>query len=118
MQILFGVLGLAASAATQASAASYGVTSGRAQSLVALALGVLGIVLGARALRGAPSRGAASVGVLAGLLGAGLGGLRVATAGPIGTGSGRLGAIVAVVVGLIGMALGGLALARRARCSR
>jgi hypothetical protein len=45
-----------------------------------------------------------------------LGGLALArSAGRIGTGSGRGGAIVALVVGLIGMVLGGLALTRSRR---
>ena len=51
-----------------------------------------------------------------GLIGVVIGGLALArSAGRIGTGSGRLGAIVALVVGLIGIALGGLALARSRR---
>jgi hypothetical protein len=45
-----------------------------------------------------------------------LGGLALSrSAGRIGTGSGRLGAIVALVLGLIGMVLGGLALSRSRR---
>ena len=44
-----------------------------------------------------------------GLISVVIGGLALArSAGRIGTGNGRLGAIVALVVGLIGMALGGL----------
>ena len=50
------------------------------------------------------------------LVGVVIGGLALArSAGRIGTGSGRNGAIVALVVGLIGIALGGLALARSRR---
>ena len=42
-------------------------------------------------------------------------GVRLANSGPVGTSSGRLGAIVALVVALIGTVLGGRALGRALR---
>lgn len=58
----------------------------------------------------------AIVALVVGLTGVILSGLHLTRAtGAIGTGSGRLGAIVALVLGLIGMVLGGLALARSRR---
>jgi Family of unknown function (DUF6223) len=52
-----------------------------------------------------------------GLVGAVLGAVRLASSTAIGTGSGRLGAIVALAVGLVGTVLGGLALARSRRAA-
>ena len=58
----------------------------------------------------------AIVALVMGLIGMILSGLHLASAtGGIGTGSGQLGAIVALVLGLIGVVLGGLALARSRR---
>jgi hypothetical protein len=55
----------------------------------------------------------AIVALILGLIGMILSGLHLVRAtGDIGTGSGRLGAIVSLVLGLIGMILGGLALIR------
>ena len=65
---------------------THGSTSGRVGAIVALILGLIGIVLAGRHLFNATGR--------------------------FGTGSGRLGAIVAIVVGLIGMILGGKAFIR------
>ena len=64
-------------------------SSGRVMGIVALVVGLIGIVLSVLHLAG--------------------------TTGGFGTGKGRAGAIVAIVVGLIGMILGGLALARSRR---
>lgn len=101
------------------AAAVSGITTGRAQSLGALGLGLFSVVIGGLAGAGridtANRRRRAAVSLSAGLISAVFSGVRVAYAGPIGTGSGRLGAIVALVVGLIGTALGGLALARSRR---
>jgi hypothetical protein len=115
--------GLAASAPVNVAAAVVGITPGRAQSLAALAVGLISVLIGGLALARSggrlgrssrPSR--AIVAVVVGLLGMILSGLRLATAtGGIGTGSGRLGAIVALVVALVGTVLGGLALARSRR---
>ena len=61
-------------------------------------------------------RDGAIVALVLGLIGMVLAGLHLATStGGIGTGSGRGGAIVAVVLGPIGVVLGGLALARSRR---
>lgn len=102
-----------------ASVAAGGITAGRAQSLVGLAVGLIGVIMGGRALArsaGGKRRGRGIVALIAGLLGMVLSGLHLATAtGAIGTGSGKLGSIVALVVGLIGVALGGLAIARARR---
>jgi hypothetical protein len=99
-----------------ASVAVGTITTGRAQALVGLAVGLIGVIIGGRALArsaGGKRRSRGIVAAIVGLIGMALGGLHLATAtGAIGTGSGKLGAIVAVVVGLIGMALGLLAIAR------
>lgn len=89
------------------TAAAYDLTTGRTLTLVAIPFGVLGVVLGARALRAArlsPATGAASIVSLA--LGAGI--LLTADGGP-GSGSGVVGAVLAMVLGVAGMVLGGLA---------
>jgi hypothetical protein len=59
-----------------------------------------------------PKRIVASVAALVGLSGAVIGGLALArSAGRIGTGNGRRGAIVALVLGPIGVVIGGLVVA-------
>jgi uncharacterized protein DUF6223 len=59
-----------------------------------------------------PERIAASTAALVGLIGAVIGGLAVArSAGRIGNGKGRRGAIVALVLGPIGLVIGGLVVA-------
>jgi hypothetical protein len=97
------------------SVAAAGITLGRAQSLVGLAVGLISVVVGM--LAGA-RRGRAIVALVLALIGIAFSGLHVATAGPIGTGSGRLGAIVALAVALIGAVLGGRVLARANRDTR
>jgi hypothetical protein len=89
----------------------YGVTSGRAQSLVVLAVALISIVIGARALA-RRHRMAAIVAVIGGLSAAVVAVVHVAYAGAIGTGSGKLGAIAAIVVASIATILGGLGLVR------
>jgi hypothetical protein len=118
------VLGFAVLPAAPVSIAYSGITSGRAQALVALVVGLISVVLGGRALARsggdagtATRRGRVIVPVAAGLIGLTLGGVRLASSTAIGTGSGRLGAIIAVVVALIGTVLGGLALARSRRAA-
>ena len=60
----------------------------------------------------APERIAASVAAVVGLIGAVIGGLALArSAGRIGAGNGRRGAIVALVMGPIGLVIGGLVVA-------
>ena len=59
-----------------------------------------------------PERLAAPVAAVVGLIGAVIGGLALArSAGRIGTGNGRRGAIVALVLGPIGLVIGGLVVA-------
>ena len=59
-----------------------------------------------------PERIAASAAALVGLIGAVIGGLALArSAGRIGTGNGRRGAIVALVLAPIGLVIGGLVVA-------
>lgn len=90
----------------------YNLTSGRAWSLVAAGVGLVGAVTGGLALARAWWRGAV-VALGAGLAGAVVGGLVVAAAeGGPGTGYGIVGGYLAVVVGVVAMALGGLAMAR------
>jgi hypothetical protein len=96
------------------SLAAAGVTAGRAQSLLGLAVGLVSVVVGSIA-RG--RRGPATVALAAGLIGVVWSGVRVANSGPIGSGGGRLGAIVAFAVALIGTLLGARALARARRAS-
>jgi len=91
------------------SLAAAGITAGRAQSLVALAMGLISLVVGA--LAGARRRRAGAA-LVVGLIGIVFSAVRLANSTAIGTGSGRLGAIVALVVGLLGTFLGWRALAR------
>lgn len=89
------------------TAAAYDLTTGRTLTLVAIPFGILGVVLGVRALRAAklsPATGGASI-VSVGL---GVWILLAADGGP-GTGNGVVGAAMAVVLGAAGMLLGGLA---------
>jgi hypothetical protein len=116
---------MAAHLSTPAATTVYGPTPRRLWATAAAALALLGVLIGALALRRAPARlGPARLGIrngpiaaimalLAGLIATVNGGLNlaVATGGP-GTGNGVVGAAAAVVLGLLGMALGGLALAR------
>ena len=121
-------IGLAARAAAQASVqpaavSVYAMSPGRIGAATAVLVGLIGAVIGGRALArpagriGASSgRPAAIVALVLGPIGLVIGGLVVATAnGGIGTRNGLGGGIVAMMVGLVGMALGGLALARSRR---
>jgi hypothetical protein len=94
--------------------AAAGVTVGRAQSLAALAVGLISVIVGGRSLA-RRDRGLAAL--VAGLFGMAWSAVRLANAGPVGSGGGRLGAIVALAVALIGTILGGLAWARSRRAS-
>ncbi len=98
------------------AAAAYDLTTGRTLTLVAIPFGILGVVLGVRALRAArlsPATGAASM-VSVGL---GIGILLAADGGP-GTGNGVVGAAMAVVLGAAGLLLGALAHLARLRNGR
>lgn len=89
------------------TAASYELTSGRSLTLVAIPLGILGVVLGVRALRGARLSPATGITSLASVV-IGGGVLLAADGGP-GSGSGVVGAVLAVVLGATGTLLGALA---------
>ena len=85
----------------------YGLTAGRAWSLVAILLGVVGMVIGARTLArsspGGPVTRRATLSLSVGLLGTVIGGAVVAASdGGPGTGYGIVGGFVALVVGTIG----------------
>ncbi len=121
--LLVSLEGLAArTAANVAIADSRGITAGRAQSLVILAVGLTSVVLGglslsrsARRVSGGTHSRLAVVALVVGMVAAVASGVRLANAGPVGTGSGRLGAMVALAVGLVGAVMGWLALARSRR---
>jgi hypothetical protein len=107
-------------------AGAYSLTAGRLWTLVAVPLGLAGVVIGGLVLArsagrtgtGTGRRGAIAA-LAAGLAGAAIGVLVVAAAeGGPATGSGIVGGFVALVVGLIAMVLGGLALARSRRAGR
>ncbi len=124
---LVGEFGLATPAAADvgspAAVPIYTLSSGRIGAIVGVLVGLIGDVLGGKALarstdpKGNVRRGALLALVL-GPIGLLIGALVVATAeGGLGTGHGLGGGIVAMIVGPIGMALGGLALARSRRTS-
>lgn len=121
-------IGLAAPVAAHASVqpaavTAYTLTPRRIGASLAVAVALIGAVIGGRALARAADRiGAANgrrgaiVALVLGPVGLVSGGLVVATAnGGLGTGNGLGGGVVAMMVGLIGMTLGGLALARSRR---
>ena len=99
------------------------LTAGRARSLVAAAVGLVSLIIGALALARSSGRigtgngrSSAVVALLLGLVGIVLSVVHLGTStGGFGTGSGRAGAIVALVLGLIGVNLGGLVLVRSRR---
>jgi hypothetical protein len=102
-----------------------GITSERAQALVAAAVGLISLIIGGLALARAADRIAtrkgragAIVALVLGLIGMILSVVHLAGTTGFGTGGGRAGAIVALVLTLIGMSLGGLALARSRRRTR
>ena len=95
------------------------LTAGRARAMVAAAVGLISLVIGALALArsaGRIGKGGAIVALVLGLIGVVLSVVHLGSStGGFGTGGGRAGAIIALVLGLIGMNLGGLALARSRR---
>jgi hypothetical protein len=109
---------LVVTSAVATAVANAAITAGRAQSLATLALAVAAAVVGRLALArsfGPRARGRGIAAALAGALAAALAGVHAVSAGPIGSGSGKLGAIVALVLGLAGAVFGGLAIARSRR---
>jgi len=120
----FGLAAPPAALAAQPDAAIvYTMTPERIAASTAALVGLIGAVIGGRALARSAGRIAngngrrgAIVALVLGPIGLVIGGLVVATAdGGVGTGNGLAGGVVAMMVGLIGMALGGLALARSRR---
>ena len=122
--ILCGLIALCAvcisPAVSYAQSSQIGITPGRARALVAVALGLISLIIGGLARSaGRIGTGSGRAGAIAalvlGLIGIVLSVVHIAGSTGIGTGGGRAGAIVALVLGLIGMSLGGLALARSRR---
>ena len=99
--------------------ASLGMTAGRLVATSAALIALIGAVAGGLALlRPAGIFGTSIVrlvAIVAGLIGAAVGGYVVATTAAFGTGGGRAGAIVALGLGVSAIALGGMALARSRR---
>jgi hypothetical protein len=106
------------SSAQDAYAGSYGMTSGRLESILAGVAGLISIVIGRLALRSNNRNGSGKqksiIALAMALICIIASGIHLAHSytASLGTGSGKAGAIVALVLGLIGMFLGGLALAR------
>jgi uncharacterized membrane protein YeaQ/YmgE (transglycosylase-associated protein family) len=122
---LIGGFVLAAPAAARASvepaaATVYTMSPGRIGALLAIAVGLIGAIIGGRAF--ARSAGRAGTGkeqrstlvaLVLGAIALLVGGLVVASAdGGLGTGHGLGGGVAAMMVGLVGMTLGGMARAR------
>src|SRR5688572_21252725 len=90
-----------------------GITAGRARSLVSVALGLISLIIGWRAVSTSSGRKLTIAAFVLGLVAIVLSAMHLATiSGGFGTGGGKAGAIVALVLGFIGMALGGVALLR------
>ncbi len=88
-----------------------GLTAGRFWSLVGVAVGLAGVVIGARAVGRRAGRRSAVVAFAAGLAGLVLGGLVVLAAeGGPGTGYGIVGGFLALGIGSVAAVLGGFAL--------
>ncbi|WP_284645220.1 DUF6223 family protein [Paenibacillus silviterrae] len=101
----------------------YGLTPWRLRALVAVVLGLIGVVVGGLSLArsggrfgNGNGRAGALVAMVAGLGGIVIAGLHLANStGGWGTGNGRAGAVFAIVIGLTGMVLARLTLARSRR---
>lgn len=93
----------------------YELGSGRLVPTTVAVLALIGVIVGWRALA-RPGRAGSSIALAAGLVSVVVGGLHAANAaGGLGTGNGLAGAIIAVALGLIALTLGGLSLARARR---
>lgn len=84
-------------------------------ALVGVIVGVLALVRPNGFFGTATGRPGAIIALAGGLIGLVIGGIKAATTTGIGTGGGLAGAIVAVALGLIALILGGLALSRSSR---
>src|SRR5262245_36465595 len=106
---------------TSASAPVIGITSGRARALVAVAVGLISMVIGGFArsagrIGTASGRAGAIMAVVLGLICMVMSVVHLGySTGGFGTGGGRAGASVALVRGLIGINRGGRGLARSRR---
>jgi hypothetical protein len=108
---------LATRSAYDVVAGGYVLGTGRTVPSVLAVLGLVSVVVGARALFRS-GRGAEAVALSLGSISAILGGLHAANAaGGLGTGNGLAGAVLAVVLGLSGVVLGALGLARSRRAA-
>jgi Family of unknown function (DUF6223) len=114
---------VAAHVSEPAATTVYGLTNRRLWATIALALGLISVVIGGLDLARTSNRLSAASGGLGaivtlatGLIAVVNGGLVLAfaTGGP-GSGNGVIGGAGALVLGLIGLALGGLALSRSRR---
>jgi uncharacterized membrane protein len=123
---LVHVVLVAAHVSEPAATTVYGPTLRRIWATLAVALALVGVVIGRQALARPAGRFGTTSGwlgvivtLLAGLIAVvnGVVNLAIATGGP-GTGNGVVGGAAAVVLGLIAMALGVLALARVAGRAR
>lgn len=118
--ILTTVLG-GLSFTNDAYAGTYGITSGRLESILAAVAGIISIVIGRSALRSINHNSSVKkksiISLALGLICLMTSSIHLARSytASFGTGSGKAGAIVALVIGLIGMILGGLSLSRSMR---
>src|SRR5262249_6911535 len=123
--VLIGGFGLAATAAAQvlaepAAVSPYTLSPGRMRALLAIVVGLIGVVNGwlafsrsAGRISHGDGRRRAALALVLGAIGLVIGVVVVATAeGGLGTGHGFGGGIVAMTAGLIGIAFGWLAQAR------
>jgi hypothetical protein len=114
--VLFGLL-----FTNNAYAGTYGITSGRLESILAAVAGIISIVIGRSALRSINHNSSAKqksmISLALGLICIIASGIHLvhSYSANFGTGSGKAGAIVALVLGVTGMVLGGLALSRSMR---
>ncbi len=101
---------------TFAAVSTYTMSARRVASFAGGIIGVAGIIVGGLALARSRrvGRRAPVLALAAGLIAVVIGGLVVATAdGGLGTGNGLGGGIVAMVAGLVAVILGGVAVRRR-----
>jgi hypothetical protein len=118
-------LQLAASAAAELAAAADDSGSGRLGSVVAALVGIAAVAIGGLALKRTdrwPARtrqNTALTSLVLGLAGAAISAALLAdSAGEVGTGNGRGGAIVGLAIGVLGIGVGGLATTRSRRAGR
>jgi hypothetical protein len=101
---------------TDSPASVNGITPGRARSLVGVAAGIAGLIIGLRARKRSNTqpggaRSAAMAALALGVVAIVLSVVHLAVIpGGFGTGGGKAGAVVAIVLGLAGVGLGAFAL--------